>query len=299
MVRSRASACRVVGLHGGTPVVVLSTTDARRGRSRRRSSPGTREANALKPAGRSYFRDLNTLIRALYRDINEQIVSQIPRWTKEEAALNSSDTMDDELSFLINNLKKQYGSPQVLFDYQTAAKKAEARTEKLSGVRTKVQLKGLGLDIFKETPHLERLSERFVRKNTALIVTIPQQSLSNVEQVIEAGVQAGTRASDLARQITAVSTSEGTPSSELEKARKRAAVIARDQTLTHSAQLSRSRQRANGISKFVWRTVGDGRVRDIHEDRDGEEYTWADGAGSFDTYPGDGVQCRCSSEPIL
>jgi SPP1 gp7 family putative phage head morphogenesis protein len=248
----------------------------------------------MKPVSRAYFKDLNRLVRELFRDINRQIVSQIPRWTREEKAINASDAMDDELSFLIEQLKQQYSSPQVLFEYQDAARRAEARTQVQSDVQTRRQLRKLGIDIFRESPQLDRLSQRFVRRNTALITSIPQQSLSAVEQVIESGVQQGTRARDLARQITGLS--KGT---ELSKTRNRAALIARDQTLTHSAQLSRARQRSNGITKFVWRTVGDGRVRDLHEDRDGVEYTWADGAGAEDTYPGDGVQCRCSSEPVL
>lgn len=253
----------------------------------------------MTPVSRAYFKDLNRLVRELFRDINEQVTSQIPRWTREEKALNSSDTVDDELPFLIEQLKQQYSSPQVLFEYQDAARKAEQRTSIQSGIQTQRQLKKLGLDIFKESPHLERLSQRFVRRNTALITSIPEKSLNDVERVIEAGVQAGMRSSELAKQITGIKSSGGEGSSEWRKARNRAVLIARDQTLTHSAQLSRSRQRANGVTKFIWRTVGDGRVRDLHEDRDGVEYTWADGAGAQDTYPGDGVQCRCSSEPIL
>lgn len=248
----------------------------------------------MKPVSRAYFKDLNRLTRALFRDIDKQIVSQIPRWTREEAELNASDAIDDELEFLINQLKQQYSSPQVLFEYQDVARKAAATTTVASAVQTRRQLNKLGIDIFRETPQLARLSQRFVRTNTALITSIPQQALTNVERIIEDGVQSGTRAVDLARQITGL-----TQGTELAKTRNRAALIARDQTLTHSAQLSRARQRSSGITKFIWRTVGDGRVRDLHEDRDGVEYTWADGAGAQDTYPGDGVQCRCSSEPVL
>lgn len=297
MVNSGHARCRVIGLHGGTPVVLLSTVDARHPGRRRQS--GNRDAARMKPVSRAYFKDLNRLVRALFKDINRQIVSQIPRWTREEAELNASDAVDDELPFLIEQLKQQYRAPQILFEYQDVARQAEARTDKQSEVQTRRQLKKLGIDIFRESPQLDRLSQRFVRNNTALITSIPQQSLTNVERVIADGVQSGTRASDLARQITGLTTKEGATSSELMKTRNRAALIARDQTLTHSAQLSRARQRSNGITKFIWRTVGDGRVRDLHEDRDGVEYTWAEGAGAQDTYPGDGVQCRCSSEPVL
>ncbi len=297
MARSGTACCRVVGLHGGTPVVLLNTVDARHPGRRRQS--GNRDAARMKPVSRAYFKDLNRLVRELFKDINRQIVSQIPRWTREEAELNASDAVDDELPFLIEQLKQQYSALQVLFEYQDAARRADERTQKQSAVQTRRQLKKLGIDIFRESPQLDRLSQRFVRNNTALITSIPQQSLTNVERVIEDGVQSGTRARDLARQVTGLTTKEGATSSELMKTRNRAALIARDQTLTHSAQLSRARQRSNGITKFIWRTVGDGRVRDLHEDRDGVEYTWADGAGAEDTYPGDGVQCRCSSEPIL
>lgn len=292
MVRARASACRVAGLHGGTPVVLLTTADAKHpGRRRQSGNPG---AARMKPVSRAYFKDLDRLNRALFRDIDKQIVSKIPRWTREEAELNASDAVDDELAFLIAQLKEQYSSPQILLEYQDAARKAERRTSTQSKVQTRRELNKLGIDIFKETPQLGRLSRRFVRTNTALITSIPQQALTNVERIIEDGVQSGTRARDLARQITGL-----TQGTELSKTRNRSALIARDQTLTHSAQLSRARQRSSGITKFIWRTVGDGRVRDLHEDRDGVEYTWADGAGAQDTYPGDGVQCRCSSEPIL
>ena len=293
MDRARAATCRVVGLHGGTPVVLLTSVDATRQPAKRKQS-GNREAKRMKPVSRAYFKDLNRLTRALFRDINIQIVSKIPRWTREEKELNASDAVDDELRFLIDQLKQQYSSPQILFEYQDAAQKAERRTSIQSGVQTRRQLNKLGIDIFRETPQLARLSTRFVRTNTALITSIPQQALTNVERIIEDGVQSGTRARDLAKQITGL-----TQGTELARTRSRAAVIARDQTLTHSAQLSRARQRSSGITKFIWRTVGDGRVRDLHEDRDGVEYTWANGAGAQDTYPGDGVQCRCSSEPIL
>lgn len=284
---------RIRGVHGGPPLVALTTVDATR-RPRKKS----RGRNGMKAASRAYFADLARLVRQLFADIDSQIVSQIPRWTREEAEL-TNDAIDDELSFLIARLREQYSSPALLFQYEGAAEDAERRTERINGVQTQAQLKRLGIDIFRESPQLARLSRRFVARNTALITSIPQQTLGQVERVIEAGVQGGRRARDIARDITAVTTAKGTPSSEREKARNRAALIARDQTLTHSAQLSQARQQANGITKFVWRTVGDGRVRDLHDPREGKPYTWATGAGSEDPFPGSGVNCRCSSEPVI
>lgn len=252
----------------------------------------------MKAATRAYFADIAKLVGALFEAIDKTIVSQIPRWTAEEAEL-STDAVEDELPFLIARLREQFSSPQVLFEYQSAAQDAESRTEKVNGLQTRAQFERLGIDIFRESPQLQRLSRRFVARNTALITSIPQQTLASVEQTILSGVEAGRRASAIARDITAQTTKKGATSSELMKARNRSALIARDQTLTYSSQLSKARQQANGITKFVWRTVGDGRVRDLHDPREGKTYTWGTGAGGQDPFPGSGVNCRCSSEPIL
>ena len=72
---------------------------------------------------RAYFSDMSQLIRALFADINSQIVSQIPRWTAEEAEL-TTDTVDEELDFLIARLQDQYSSPALLLQYQDAAQEA-------------------------------------------------------------------------------------------------------------------------------------------------------------------------------
>lgn len=249
---------------------------------------------------RAYFRDLSRLNKLLFRDIRDQIVSQIPRWVREEEEEDrTSDAVEDDIDFLIAQLREKYSSPALLLQYRGAAQEAGNRTEKVNGVQTEAQLSRLGIDLFRETPQLQRLLTRFTRRNTALIVSIPQQTLGQVQQQVEAGVQGGLRATEIARNIMAVSTPEGATSSELQKAENRAALIARDQVLTFSSQLSKARQQENGVTSFIWRTVGDGRVRDLHEPRDGVEYTWADGAGGGDPFPGSGVNCRCSSEPVL
>jgi len=54
------------------------------------------------------------------------------------------------------------------------------------------------------------------------------------------------------------------------------------------------RQQAAGIVKYIWRTVGDERVRPSHALNDGKIFTWGDGED-----PGEAFGCRCSGEPIL
>ncbi len=252
---------------------------------------------------RAYFRDLNKLVNALFRDINKELTSKLPKWVAEEDKTEDSlttDGVDDEIGLAVRLLKQKYSSRAALFTYKTAAEKAANRTEKVNGLQTRGQLKSLGIDVFREAPSLNRLLSRFTRRNTALITSMPQQSIDNVAQIIERGFAAGLRAEEMAKQITSIApTKAGAPSSEFRKAKNRAQLIARDQTLSMSGELSKARQRSNGITEFVWQTVGDARVRDLHEPRDGKTYTWEDGASGGDPFPGNGVNCRCFAEPVL
>jgi hypothetical protein len=48
-------------------------------------------------------------------------------------------------------------------------------------------------------------------------------------------------------------------------------------------------------SRFVWRTSRDERVRDEHDDLDGESFAWE--SPPAEGIPGEAINCRCSAEP--
>ncbi len=280
---------------------VLTLDAHRRGhRGRRRQSTRTRPKTRdieLNTVARSYFRDISDLVDLLFVDIDEQIVSQIERWVAEEDRTN--DTVEDELPDIIAELTRKYSSARFLLQYQTEAAKTSEQSSLVHREQTKTQLRSLGIAVFNESPRLSQLLRRFTVRNTRLITSIPIESLGKVASVVESGISDGLRAEEISRQILATTTPEGTPSSELEKAKNRSALIARDQVSRIGGELSRSRQRSNGITRFIWRTVGDARVRDLHEPREGKEYSWEEGAGENDPFPGSGISCRCSAEPVL
>lgn len=76
-----------------------------------------------------------------------------------------------------------------------------------------------------------------------------------------------------------------------------AEIIARDQVGKLNGQLDAQRQQNLGIKRFIWRTVGDERVRDEHEERDGETYDYDDPPDG--ELPGEPINCRCSAEPVF
>ncbi|EYB68926.1 hypothetical protein DEIPH_ctg013orf0032 [Deinococcus phoenicis] len=77
--------------------------------------------------------------------------------------------------------------------------------------------------------------------------------------------------------------------------RSRAVLVATDQMLTAAANADRQRQRDMGIKEYLWRTVGDNRVRREHQLRNGARYRWADGG----EYPGFAIRCRCRAVPLV
>ena len=76
-----------------------------------------------------------------------------------------------------------------------------------------------------------------------------------------------------------------------------ASFIARDQIGTLQMELTRERQSQAGITKFVWRTRGDGRVRPEHAARNGKTFTWVDGADG--EFPGGPPACRCRAQAVV
>jgi SPP1 gp7 family putative phage head morphogenesis protein len=78
----------------------------------------------------------------------------------------------------------------------------------------------------------------------------------------------------------------------------RARLIARDQTAKLNGELTQIRQQDLGVESYVWRTVGDERVRDTHEENDGQTFAWSDPPAETG-HPGEDYQCRCWAEPIL
>lgn len=151
----------------------------------------------------------------------------------------------------------------------------------------------IGIDVFKDIAVRPKI-QKFTAENVALIQTIPQQYFDQVERVVLEGIKTGERASTIAVNIE----------ERFTVTKSRAKLIARDQVLKFNGDLNRTRQQALGVEKFVWRTVKDNRVREVHAERDGQVYEWANPPGdSGDAgdgeFPGDGINCRCFAEPVL
>lgn len=151
------------------------------------------------------------------------------------------------------------------------------------------------LDIVGGEPWIKHAVAEFVAENVALIRTIPTKFFSDLEKLLTRAVADGARWEDLAQIIE----------ERYDVSANQARLIAKDQINKFVGDLNRVRQQDVGIESFIWRTMGDERVRtdategpgEGHRERNGVEYNW--GAGPNGEYPGEEIGCRCYAEPVL
>jgi len=125
-----------------------------------------------------------------------------------------------------------------------------------------------------------------LRRYTSFVGT----EVAAITDIVERGVLRGERASSLSNMIQ----------SRLGESPKRAALIARNEIGNATAALTNARQVAAGITEAQWDTSGDERVRKTHDDIDGTTFTISQGhPGVGGARPGEPVNCRCNSIPIL
>ncbi len=135
---------------------------------------------------------------------------------------------------------------------------------------------------------IEPLMTAWRRENISLIRTIPEQFHESLNRRV--GETFAKRPFDK-QALSKVLTREFKVSgSNLRR-------LTRDQTSKAIGQLTQARHRQLGISEYTWRTAQDERVRPTHQVLDGTPQRW-DSPPSVG-HPGQDIQCRCVSIPII
>lgn len=153
----------------------------------------------------------------------------------------------------------------------------------------------ISLDIVGSEAWVANAAAEWTAENVALIKSIPDTFYPDLEKYLTSEVADGARFEELAATLE----------DRYDITASRARLIARDQIGKFNGDLNRVRQQDLGISKFVWRTMGDERVRDDatagpgegHVERNGKEFTWDDPPEG--ETPGEPVCCRCYAEPAI
>jgi len=241
---------------------------------------------------RKYFKRLRERVLAdALKMVRERLVPKLEQFAAEASRIAITDAKD-ELGDVIDEISGDYFDKWTRREFGKVVRSVGDDVAKFEAAQLNKQLSAalgeqLAVDIVGHEPWLQKAVDEFTRENVALIRTIPEQFFSDLEKHLSREIADGTRWEELAQVIE----------DRYGVAESRADLIARDQVGKFNGDLARVRQQDLGIDKFVWRTMGDERVREDHQERNGKTYEWADPPDG--ETPGEPIMCRCWAEPVI
>lgn len=236
---------------------------------------------------RDYFKQIMRAINPAFMLIREELIPRLQEI--RDLFLNNTQLdgmrLDSTYSELITKIMKSIkaGSAILVTDLvirDIADKNANAISTFNKYQVSKQMTSVLGVNPIVSEPYLEPLVKSFTERNVALIKTIPDQYLNQVETTLRTGVEAGKNTATLTKEIQ----------ERFNITKNRAKVIARDQVSKFNSSLTKVRQQEAGVSEYIWRTSGDERVRPSHRTKDGKKFKWSK-PPSDTGHPGQDYQC--------
>jgi len=250
-----------------------------------------------------YKKILHKLVREVTKAINEILVPNyetlLQQATRNFPKEDRLDDFLDELRLLILRVQ-DFINPKINETINEMKLIGDEIAEFNLKQFQKVNNSVFGIDIFTDEPWLKDQLEIFSRQNAQLITSLPEQDLFQVAGIIERGLQEGTPQTTVAKYI----------SKRFGITRRRANLIARDQTAKLNSSLTMLNQQEAGIETYRWQTSGDERVRNSHKIMDGKLCKWQDPTVYFNEgkkkwiprpktatqkHPGQDIQCRCNA----
>ena len=226
------------------------------------------------------------IAKDIVRDI---LVAELPRIQRE--ALDSvarRDAYGDDIKTGMRIIRLRYETEVGEEELRGIASEAARSTASFQGSQLNRRFKRvIGIDVDSMYPDARRDIEAFTADNVGLIESVSRQYFDDVQQVALRNLRAGRRFLEWSGELE----------KRFEISQSRAALIARDQTNKFNGELNRVRQTALGVKTYIWRSVGDPRVRETHQDFDGNTYAWSGQPKPPEGHPGQPINCRCSAEP--
>lgn len=136
------------------------------------------------------------------------------------------------------------------------------------------------------------MARQLQAQQVALIKSLPIDAGLRAQKLAMEAATGGKRADEVAEDL--MNSEEVTAS--------RATLIARTEISKANAAITQARAEYVGATHYIWRTAGDGDVRESHREMDGKVFqfmappTLSDGMTGN---PGEFPNCRCFAEPII
>lgn len=183
--------------------------------------------------------------------------------------------------------------PETLIEME--AQKHVIRVTKEQGAELQKQVHQVAaINLYDDHPGLAEHLEVAVADNVRLIKDLSKQQLKDMAGIITRGARQGLHHTVIASQLE----------DRFKLSKKRAALIATDQTGKLNGELNAIRQQNLGVRRYRWSTSKDERVRASHRALEGTIQRWdkppvVDPRTGARGHPGQPVRCRCQPIPII
>lgn len=239
----------------------------------------------------AYNARLDKMIAAMAKSVLAHI-TRTYRANPPEMASDESPAA--ALRALMRRLRRQWEAK--FADLAASAGRSFAETSADAADRSFAdKLRDAGFTVrFRPTRAWNDVRQATIAENVSLIKSIPSEYFTQVEGIVMRGVQTG-------RDMAVIS--EGLQR-QLGVTKRRAEIIARDQTNKATAAIVRTRQIEIGITEALWLHSRGGRQpRPTHLANDRKKYIvaegWLDPAINKRIWPGTEINCRCVARAIL
>jgi len=259
----------------------------------KRAPPKFRRTVFPKSIERSYAADLKQIVEEISKQIKDTLLPLLPSLEKEIGLpLIKKDEKVDDIVKATEEIKKKLHRKYTNEELKAIARKKGMSLSKFTDEATKKEFKRVvGVDLFTNDKPFQATIDFFSVNNIQLSNSLIDQSVDKAQSMVFNGFQTGKRWEEIAKDI------EQYIDPDVGGIANRAKLIARDQIAKLNSQVTQERQKNLGISKYIWRTSLDERVRDSHRELEGTVHSWDDPPSVG--HPGEDIQCRCTAEPVL
>lgn len=242
-------------------------------------------------------------VTAVWKALAEKVFTKpLVMWDRQING-ERSDTLSDDVGRVLASL--EIGFQQTIPAVGMTAMDIGQKTNKWNDTQWRKVMKAVvGIELFRGEPWLQDVLKDFTAQNVNLVTKLSHDVAGNVQDTIVRGFRQGRRHEQISKELFDID------KGVFKTAETRAKLIARDQVSKFNGQLTMSRQKEVGITRYTWVTAGDERVRASHRimnDRvcrwddasvywDGESWVGRDGV---EEHPGQDIQCRCYAEPVF
>jgi SPP1 gp7 family putative phage head morphogenesis protein len=255
---------------------------------------------------REYLRFLNVYSKAyilLMRSGLKEMIPGLKKTAKAELPRVDSVRMDADIAdsitklfkFVDDKMKARFTDAYLQKQIKSMIVGNNKHTKKqvMKMVNTQTD-EDLDLEPLMGDHKLKPYFQNVVDMNVSLIKSIPKYKEDSFKNQLIALITKDARVEEIQKVIE----------KKFNLTKSRAALIAQDQVGKLNGVLEKYRQEQLGVTRYIWRTSGDSRVREDHRRLEGKTFSWnkppvIDRTTGERGNPKEGIRCRCWAEPVL